>query len=118
MVALNQLADVLEDDSNEAHYELLAPVQTTQDLYEGYLTYLRIVKNNGALKIYRDGNILMISGSSKNTSIFATNLRFLHQEALSQPLMQSVLHIHIEYFPDHPYLDPVSDSVVIYVTAP
>ena len=115
--ALEELAGILEENSTDNHYKLLTSAQPAAKSYEGFLATLQIIKSEGALKVYRDHNMLVISGSPGNCIIFAANLRFLCQETLSQPSMQSVLHIHIEYFPDHPYLDPVSDPVVIYVRA-
>ncbi len=112
---LNGLASILEDNLEETQCKLLIPVEPVAKSYEGFLTDLHIVKGNGTLKIYRNHNVLVISGSPSNCSILAANLNFLQEEALSQPQLQSVLHWHIEYFPDHPYLDPVSEPAVVYI---
>lgn len=117
VAALGRFADLLEDDSLETDFELVVPAEPVAASYEGFLTALHLVKVEGqaGLKIYRERNVLIISGGLANSSTFAANIRFLQEEALSRPSMQSVLHLHIEYYPDHPYLDPNSDPLVIYI---
>lgn len=114
---LGRVADLLEDDPRETNYELLVPAEPVAASYEGFLTTLHFekVEGQGRLRICREHNVLMISGDSADCSTFAANIRFLQEEALSRPSMRSVLHLHIEYFPNHPYLDPNSDPLVIYI---
>lgn len=112
---LSELAGILEDNSEKTQCKLLVPAEAVAKSYEGFLTDLHIVKSDGALKIYHNPSVLMISGSPSNCSILAANLNFLQEEALSQPQLQSVLHWHIDYFPGHFYLDPVSEPAVVYI---
>ncbi len=113
--ALDEFAGILEDDSKKSYHKLLMPAEPVAKSYAGFLADLHIAKDEGALKIYRDHSALIISGNRDNCLTLAANIRFLHEEALSQPQLHSMLHIHIEYFPGHFYLDPVSDPIVIYI---
>jgi hypothetical protein len=79
--------------------------------YDGFLRQIVIRPARGKVQIERDDSILLISGDPDFRSVLAENI-----ESLLKAGDASLSHLHVDYHPDHFYLEPTSSSLVIEVS--
>jgi hypothetical protein len=84
--------------------------------YDGVLTQLS-VKIGGEQPLYigRTGATLRIEGSKRTVGIFASNLDSLVRQDSEHPTGSARVHMHVEYYPGHYFLDARSEPLVITV---
>lgn len=77
--------------------------------YAGYLRFLRFDLDEGNVHIRREGDSLLIRGSTEKVGFLARNIASL----ASQETDGIATHSHIEYHPDHFYLVEGSEPLVL-----
>ncbi|SRR5581483_9038382 len=78
--------------------------------YEGAISHIVVHREPGAkLQIARIGNVMQLSGDTSYLHILAQILEFPDNEPLSP-----IYHVHIEFYPDHFFLAPDSEPLIIY----
>jgi len=84
--------------------------------YDGVLTLLS-AKIGGEQPLYigRTGSTLRIEGSQETVELFASNLESLARQGAEHPMGSEKVHMHVEYYPGHYFLDERSEPVVIAV---
>jgi ribosomal protein S18 acetylase RimI-like enzyme len=79
--------------------------------YDGYLQIIYVQRTYRLVKIDRAGDILNISGSGANLQILSENVSFVATQVAND--LASGTHLHVEYYPDHPFLDPTAIPLII-----
>lgn len=88
----------------------LAPVSGRRDPYEGYLRKVIIQPDELKVRVRRNDDRLIISGTASARDIFADNLLYAAETH------QMGEHGHVDYYPDHYYLAEGSEPLVISQT--
>jgi hypothetical protein len=81
--------------------------------YDGYVDSIEVEKAEGLVSIARQGKLLRIRGSGDLLSVLARNLASLiggGQDGLPATVPY---HLHIEHYPEHPYLDSGSAPLIL-----
>lgn len=76
---------------------------------------VELVPTAEPVRVAIHGDVLEISGSVELRSVLAYNLDFLSE---SNPQQTITPHTHIEYWPDHDYLDETSEALCVYLERP
>ena len=76
--------------------------------YDGFLQEVSVEPGEGKIRITRDGSRLFIRGGLEAKALLADNV-----ELLADADPESGGHLHIDYHPDHFYLDATSEPLVI-----
>ncbi len=108
--ALRELLERLSDKALPLSFELYIPA-TAPAPYDDYLEGLTIRAGDGLLNIETIGKVLSISGSEENIQALSDDIRWLIEEIESNANLDE--HLHLEHYPDHPYLSPSPVSLVI-----
>jgi hypothetical protein len=61
------------------------------------------------------GKALVISGSDGNIQVLSDNIQWLIEQGESSADLKD--HLHVDYYPDHPYLASSNISLVIGLAA-
>lgn len=110
LTALRELHKQLCDETLPLSFKLYIPA-TAPAPYEDYLEGLTFKTGDGLLNMEIIGKVLSISGSEENIQTFADNIQWLIEEVKSSAGLER--HIHLEHYPDHPFLFPSPISLVI-----
>ncbi len=102
--ALGLLARALRNAPSSV--ELVIPPEQDAGPYDGFLVEVVVEPTTGKLRIARRGGTLLISGGDESRAVLAKNIESLAEGTLGD-------HIHVEYHPDHYYLDPSTASLVV-----
>jgi hypothetical protein len=86
--------------------DLVTPPAQSVQPYEGFLRVLVVKPSSSKVRFARDGATLLISGSDAFREVLAESIETLADGSLGD-------HIHVEYHPDHYYLDPASAWLVV-----
>jgi hypothetical protein len=86
----------------------LLPLQSPKDAspYEGFLAEIAIEPSPDRVRIARRDAILVISGSSESRDALSGEIEGLASGSLGS-------HLHIDYYPDHPFLDASTSPLVL-----
>lgn len=105
--ALNELRGVLLETSHDRLD--LTPVVTPPKNYVGAATSIRVSSDgHSGLEVVRDAAGVAIVGDLAARALLAENISKL---AAAQPGLGG--HLHIDYFPDHPYVRSTSAPVIV-----
>ena len=108
--ALLEFAETLVGPEASTVRTLTVPSDKTASPYDCFLREMRVEKNGDKVVINREKDALKISGSAESLRYLAENIRwFADSEHLNSPGD----HLHIEYHPDHFYLAPGSDALIV-----
>jgi len=110
LATLRELLERLSDKALPLSFELYIPA-TAPAPYDDFLEGLTFRAGDGLLNTEIIGKVLFISGSDENIQALSDDLRWLIEEIESNANLER--HLHVEYFPDHPYLSPSPVSLVI-----
>jgi hypothetical protein len=82
--------------------------------YDGVLSRIS-VKIGGEQPLYigRTDDTLRIEGSQKAVEIFASDLESLARQGAQRTMGSPRVHMHVEYYPGHYFLDERSEPIVI-----
>src|SRR5215217_7189566 len=85
--------------------------------YDGVLSRLSVkIRSEQPLYIGRTGTTLRIEGSQRTLETFASNLESLARQGSEQhPMGTARVHLHLDYYPGHYFLDESSEPIVIAV---
>jgi hypothetical protein len=80
--------------------------------YSRSLLWIEIRRASGKIKIWcsGDGESLHVEGDLKSLSLFADNIEGFALEADRSD------HLHVDYYPEHDYLDEGSGSLVVAIS--
>lgn len=81
--------------------------------YDSYIAAIELQLSESKVKILREGNVLLISGTREYLAVFADNVSFLAEQVSKEESEGVSSHLHIEFFEDHLWLDPDSRPIVI-----
>ena len=113
---LSRLADTLIDIGKLPAVIVLIRERNPSP-YDGLLEEISIaLKPDAKVYIGQEEEKMVISGSQEYLSILADNLRFLVENSISFSLNSEFYHIHIEYYPEHFYLEKESIPLVVCCT--
>lgn len=104
-LGLHFLARALERDQASIQ---LAAGRTGADPYDGFLRVVSLDTDQGKVRVAREGSTLRVVGSQQFKALLAANVMGL----ADAPARESD-HLHIDYYPSHPYLDAGSASLVL-----
>jgi hypothetical protein len=113
--AIAYLAQVLYKRS-VATYRLQVPVNEPIEPYDVFLSFLTIIQDTDPLHRITvrvdHQESLIIEGPSKSLELLAANLEWF---ATTKPpdAVESLAHLHIDYYPDHPFLEPSSSELIV-----
>jgi hypothetical protein len=111
---LRELREWLSDKALPLSFELYVPT-TAPTPYDGYLEELTFKAGDGLLNIEIIGKVLFITGSGENIQALSDDIQWLIEEIESSAGLGR--HLHLEHYPDHPFLSPSHVSLVISVIA-
>jgi hypothetical protein len=97
----------------EVHYEFSRPVDSSAAPYDNFLAALQVSVTDDPVLIILRGSTLEISGGFNGLASVAQNIEFFVNQVRELGAQFAPPHIHIEYFPDHPYLASLSIPLVI-----
>jgi hypothetical protein len=107
VASLRALADSIRELRGVLELNLDRPDTMTKNLYFGRANSLKIQVVLGNVRVSRDNDQIVISGSSEKLQKLAKNIE-------STANNSSSTHTHIEFFPGHFFLEP--DSVPLIIT--
>ena len=81
--------------------------------YDRYITAIELQLSEGKVKILREDNILLISGTPEHMAVFADDVSFLVEQVSREGSEEVSSHSHIEFYEDHLWLDPDSQPIVL-----
>jgi hypothetical protein len=111
--ALIQLAELLILDVHIQDIWIHIPQDKPSTPYDGFLKQIKILSTDSYIVIRREENVLYISGSKNNLALLSEDIKMLAHQIDQYSTIPN--HSHIEYHPDHSYLDPSSLPMVISV---
>jgi hypothetical protein len=114
MTTLRELRERLNDKALPLHFKLYAPT-TPPTPYDDYLEEITFKARDGLLDIQIIGKALAISGSDENLQVLSDDIQWLIEQGETSPDLVGRLHLHVDYYPDHPYLASSNISLVICV---
>lgn len=82
--------------------------------YDGYLDRIDVETGEGLVSISRQGKTLKVRGSSDPLSVLAWNLESVMEGLKDHSLATVRYHLHIEHYPEHPYLDSNSAPLILF----
>lgn len=85
---------------------LSVPTARDPGPYDGFLVEIAVARVRGKVRIERRGEAMVISGEDSSREILAKNLEALGAGGLGD-------HVHIEYHPEHHYLESRSAPLVV-----
>jgi len=112
--ALVTLADALESESG-GRFDFdprVRPAEGPQP-YDEFVDGLVLIPGEGAVRIEKQGRLIEVSGAPDKLGILADNIRDL---ALGS-IPGNSEHMHIEYHPDHYFLDESAEPVMVERTS-
>lgn len=112
--ALLELAARLGADEPTKTYVLTVPLIGSPAPYDGFLEAIRIIQRDGPVEISREGKDLVITGSPDNLSALSLDISSIPDQTYSGVAP----HIHVEYYPGHPYLASSALPMVIALASP
>ena len=115
--ALIKLAELLAAPPDLSICHFVIPQSFSIEPYDDFIVAAHIVKTEGAVRIKLYENTLTISGSPEKLKILAENIKWLAAQEDSAITSRVENHLHIEYHPDHFFLDPETNSLVVVVKA-
>ena len=105
-----QLADLLVSEHQEI--DLSTPNAIQSAPYDAFITAIHLKRQEGHVVIQRTDTVLTICGSLENLALLADNLKWLANQVTVTGCDN---HLHIEYYPDHFYLNASSVPLVVSV---
>ena len=82
--------------------------------YEGFLKELAVVVGTGPVRIYREQERLVVAGLPDSLDAVAELIEDLAGQGYGDGPVPN--HVHVEYWPDHPFLHPDAEPLVVSVT--
>jgi hypothetical protein len=110
LTTLRELIERLNDKALPQSFKLYIPA-TAPAPYDDYLEGLAFRAGDGLLNMEVIGKVLFISGSEENIQALSDDIGWLIEEIESNANLEK--HLHLEHYPDHPYLSPSPVSLVI-----
>jgi hypothetical protein len=112
--ALLEFAEALVTPEPLTERTLTVPSVRTPSPYDGFLQKTRVERNEDKVLITKEEDMLKISGSPQNLRYLAENIRWFASTENDPELSNSSRsHLHVEYHPDHFYLAPASDALIV-----
>ncbi|MDQ3985030.1 MAG: hypothetical protein M3280_00805 [Actinomycetota bacterium] len=108
--ALNSLARFIEEAEDGSTY-LFGPSEHRRD-WEPVGSIRIALDDRERLLVALEGNELQLIGRLTHLRLLASDIRNLRPQV---PNSKFSNHMHIEYWPDHPYLDAESEPLVINI---
>ena len=109
---LLELAAILKSGPARVVYELLVP-RWPATPYDGFLSSIEIRVRDGSVQILRTSDAIEIQGSAEGLATVAQNIEFLVASQSDPQLAYPATHIHVEYYPEHPFLDSEAEPLTI-----
>jgi hypothetical protein len=106
--ALSQLAAVVKLAGT---YPLVVPEKALVAPYDAFLERLEITFSDPRVRIARRDRSLSISGPKWGLKALSETISWLSQPSSAGQ------HVHVEYYPDHYYLDASSEPIVVNAVA-
>lgn len=108
--ALASLANLLLVADSQGRIIELIETQLTAEPYFGFVNKVLIQHQPHKVIVSRTEDTLEISGNGKSLALFAESIKWL---ATQDSNMSS--HLHVDTYPDHPYLELSSCPLVVSV---
>jgi hypothetical protein len=106
-IALNGLARILRGDASADAAEVLLQPGSEAAPYEEFMSKLVVRHDSGRVSVTKKLDEVLITGSPQHLRLLAENIEALADDA------EGDRHLHVEYYPDHFYLDQSSEPLVI-----
>ncbi len=118
VVAMGRIAELLRGRAEEQVRVDLQCADSEATPYDGFLKFLDIEIRNEEprIKVVIERDALRVVGSSDMMKILAENIEMLIDDVKRSGVGEK--HLHIEYHPDHYYLDSSSAPLVLTVEQP
>ena len=81
--------------------------------YDSSITAIELQLSEGKVKIVREDNVLLISGTPEHMAAFADNILFLVEQVSREGSEEVSSHSHIEFYEGHLWLASDSQPIVI-----
>jgi len=85
--------------------------------YDGFLMSIRVSRRSQRVRIARRGDSINVEGSKAALESFAKSIMFLVDKADDGDIAEP-LHIHVEYYDGHPYLESDSEPLTVALRSP
>lgn len=79
--------------------------------YQGYVTKILIEVGKGLVSIELKESHLVIAGAHEHLEVLSEDIDYLTNLGIQETGIEE--HLHVEYYPDHPYLAPSSAALVV-----
>lgn len=109
---LIHFAECLLTGEPKIEISLSVPADKSAAPFHGFLAKLAIEICDGKVVIKHDHETLRIRGATEDLKRFADNIRWLALKDSSAAGLPRD-HVHIEHYPDHFYLAPDSDPLIL-----
>lgn len=105
--ALHNLAQVLRRDESPDTAEVWLETGFEAAPYDEFMSRLIVRHDSGRVRVMKESDKVLIKGSPHHLRLFAENIEALADDA------EVDQHLHIEYYPNHFYLDQSSEPLVV-----
>lgn len=116
-VSYTRLYEELESCTSAVAFRLKAPDNVSPETGISYLTELHIICSEGLADIAVDGTELVFSGAHDHLQLLASSFQSFIEDAYPNP-PGSIYHLHIEYYPQHPFLAESAEPLILDPEAP
>jgi hypothetical protein len=110
-IGLAALSTLLSKGRGSIETSVLSEAATP---YAGYITRIEIETSNGLVSISRHATTLKFRGSTESLSTLARNFDPIFETPQAVSPNSVPYHIHIEHYPDHPYIDSDSIPMILF----
>jgi hypothetical protein len=110
--SLLELSEALRAVTKVATFPFITPASPPHP-FEAYARSLRVVCSEGRLCVGKGEAEISIHGSSESLKILADNISFLAKQKTDDSPGHLKEHIHIEHYPDSPFLKEGSMPMVV-----
>lgn len=107
--SIRELAHCIASGNIEINLSLLKNPQLAP--YDAFISAIHVKSRKGNIIINRTGSVLNIQGSRGKLLLLSDNLKWLANQVHTTGNGD---HLHIEYHPEHFYLDSASEPLIVY----
>ena len=111
--ALSILVEFLTSGDAAGVRRLEVEPGSSPEPYDVFLTAVRVVRVDGATRVGLAGTTLEFSGAQEGLRLLAENIAWVAEQSGPGSNAESSSHLHVEYYPGHPFLSPDSEPLVV-----
>jgi hypothetical protein len=114
---LLRLSDLIFSEEPEAVFSLRVPQTGDAAPYDGFLSSIKVSTGDQKVRIVRYGDSIHVVGSRTALISFSRSIRAVAEKA-ETPESRELIHIHVEFYEGHPFLESGSEPLTVALRGP